>query len=164
MSITEFCMWLEGTPIGLLVRETLWGFPIVVAIHILGLTLSVGTIVWFDLRLLGLSMTGCPVAVLYRRLIPLTMAGFAVMFASGAMLLIAYASNAYGNLYFRIKMLALLLALANAVAYHMVTERQIASWDDAARPPLPARMAGLASIIVWTAVILAGRMMSYTMF
>ena len=92
--MVEFCMWLEGTPIGLLVRETLWGFPIVVAIHILGLTLSVGTIVWFDLRLLGVSMTRCPVAVLYRRLIPWAMAGFSVMFVSGGMLVIAYASNA----------------------------------------------------------------------
>src|SRR3954469_10522962 len=104
MSPIEFCMWLEGTPIGLLVRETLWGFPIVVALHILGLTLSVGTIVWFDLRLLGVSMPQCPVTVLYRRLIPWSMAGFAVMFVTGAMLLISYASNAYGNTYFRIKL------------------------------------------------------------
>jgi uncharacterized protein DUF6644 len=164
MSITQLCMWLEGTPIALWIRETLWGFPIVVAIHILGLTMSVGTIVWFDLRLLGVSMTRCPVRTLYRRLIPWAMAGFAVMFVSGVMLLIAYASNAYGNLYFRIKMAALLLALANAAIYHLVTERRIAGWDDARRPPLPARMAGLASIIVWTIVIVAGRMMSYTMF
>ena len=160
----DFCMWLEGTPIALLIRETLWGFPIVVAIHILGLTLSVGTIVWFDLRLLGLSMTQCPVVTLYRRLIPYAMAGFFVMLVSGGMLLIAYASNAYGNLYFRIKMAALFLALANALVYHLVTERGIANWNDARRPPLPARMAGLASIIVWTVAILAGRMMSYTMF
>src|SRR4051812_32824092 len=164
MSPIEFCMWLEGTPIGLLVRETLWGFPIVVAIHILGLTLSVGTIVWFDLRLLGISMTRVPVAALYRRLIPWALAGFSVMFVSGSMLLIAYASNAYGNTFFRIKVVALLLAFVNALVYHTVTERRIAGWDDAARPPLPARIAGLTSIVVWTAVILAGRMMSYTMF
>ena len=45
--------WLEATSIGLLVRESVWGFPIVVAIHIMGLMLSVGLLVWFDLRLLG---------------------------------------------------------------------------------------------------------------
>jgi hypothetical protein len=164
MSVIEFCTWLEGTPIALLVRETLWGFPIVVAVHILGLTMSAGTILWFDLRLLGLSMTRCPVATLYRRLIPWAIAGFAVMFVSGGMLVISYASNAYGNTYFRIKMAALLLAFANAAIYHSVTERRIADWNDARRPPLPARMAGLTSIVVWTIVILAGRMMSYTMF
>jgi hypothetical protein len=92
------------------------------------------------------------------------MAGFAVMFVSGGMLVIAYASNAYGNMYFRIKVVALLLAFVNALFYHTVTERRIAGWNDADRPPLPARIAGLTSIVVWTAVILAGRMMSYTMF
>ena len=65
-------------------------------------------------------------------------------------------------MYFRIKAVAL-LPFVNAF-YHTVTERRIAGWNDADRPPLPARIAGLTSIVVWTAVILAGRMMSYTMF
>jgi hypothetical protein len=45
-----------------------------------------------------------------------------------------------------------------------VTQRQSATWDDAPRPPAAARIAGLASIVLWALVILAGRMMSYTMF
>jgi len=95
---------------------------------------------------------------------PWTLAGFAVMFTSGAIILAAYATAAYGNLYFRIKAVALLLAGVNAFVYHRVTERQIARWDEARLPSMPARMAGLISIVVWTVVILAGRMMSYTMF
>ena len=80
------------------------------------------------------------------------------------MLFIAFATSAYANVYFRIKAFAILLAGVNALLYHVTTERTIGGWDDAARPPLPARLAGLTSIVVWTVVILAGRMMSYTVF
>jgi hypothetical protein len=164
MSVLQVCAWLENSPVGLLVRETLWGFPIVVAIHIVGLTMSAGLIAFFDLRLLGVWLTGVPVNLVYRRLLPFAAGGFAIMLVSGGMLLAGYATAAYGNVYFRIKIAALCLAALNAWLYHSVTERGIASWNNDHLPPLTARAAGLASIMLWTAVILAGRMMSYTMF
>ena len=164
MLLFQVAEWLESTSVARWVQESLYGFALVVAIHILGLTLSVGTLIWFDLRLLGVSMLRIPVSQLYRRLMPWTLSGFAVMFASGGILLAAYATSAYGNLYFRIKAVALLLAGINAFFYHRVTERQIHTWDEARLPSLPARAAGLISILVWGVVIFAGRMMSYTMF
>jgi hypothetical protein len=164
MSILHICEWLESTSLATLIRESAYGFPVVVAFHILGLTLSVGTLVWFDLRLLGVSMRNFRVSEVYRRLAPWLLSGFAVMFITGAMLFTAFATSAYGNLYFRIKAAAILLAGVNALVYHFTTERAIARWDDAPRPPLGARIAGLTSIVVWGGVIVAGRMMSYTMF
>ena len=164
MSLFEIGQWLEATAMSTWVRESLYGFPIVVAVHILGLTVSVGTVIWLDLRLLGVSMLTIPVSHVYRRLMPWTLTGFAVMFMSGSVLFTAYATAAYGNLYFRIKVAALLLAGVNALVYHRVTKRQISRWDEARHPSGPARMAGLVSIVVWVVVILAGRMMSYTMF
>lgn len=164
MSILSVCEWLESTQVGVLVRESLYGFPILAAIHILGLTVSVGTLVWFDLRLAGISMPRCPVSSLYRRLIPWTLAGFGLMFLSGLLLFTGFATKAYGNVYFRIKLTAIVLAGVNALVYHRTIERRIARWNDAARPPMPARLAGVISIIVWTIAIMAGRMMSYTMF
>jgi hypothetical protein len=164
VSLIEICAWLESTSIAVWVRESLYGFAILVAVHILALTVSVGTLVWFDLRLLGIGMLTIPVSELYRRLMPWTLSGFALMFASGGMLLAAFATAAYDNLYFRIKAAALILAGVNAIVYHRVTERQIARWDEARRPSVPARAAGLISILLWAVVIVAGRMMSYTMF
>jgi hypothetical protein len=164
MSLLTFCEWLESTQVGVLVRESLYGFQILAGIHILGLTISAGTLVWLDLRLAGVSMPRYPVSALYRRLMPLTLVGFCVMFISGAVLFTGFATRAYGNVYFRIKLAAMVLAGVNALFYHLVTERRIARWNEAARPPLPARFAGVISIVVWAIVIMAGRMMSYTMF
>ena len=164
MSLFQIAEWLEATSLARWVQESQYGFALVVAVHILGLTLSVGTLIWFDLRLLGVSMLRIPVSQLYRRLMPWILSGFAVMFVSGSILLAAYATSAYGNFYFRIKATALVLAGINAIFYHRFTERQIHRWDEARLPSLPARAAGLISILVWSVAILAGRMMSYTMF
>ena len=60
--------------------------------------------------------------------------------------------------------LAKVNAGANALALHFVSSRQQSTWDTAPRPPLFVRMAGLVSILLWATVIVAGRMMSYTMF
>jgi hypothetical protein len=164
MSLLQVAEWLEASPAGYLARESLWGFTILVAIHLVGLAVSVGVVIWLDLRLLGLNMQKQPVSAVYRRLMPIAFAGFGVMFITGVLLLAGFATAAYGNLYFRIKVVAMLLAGVNALLYHRVTERSISRWNEAARPPLPARAAGLISIAAWTVVVLCGRMMSYTMF
>ena len=164
MMLHQAFEWLEATAVGVMVRESAWGFPILVAVHILAITLSVGTLVWFDLRLLGVSMTAQRASMMYRRLVPWMFTGFGVMVVSGVILLAGFATAAYDNVYFRVKMAAMALAAVNAFFYHRYTERRIAEWDNAASPPGRARIAGLVSMCVWGVVIVAGRMMSYTMF
>jgi hypothetical protein len=160
----QLCEWLESTAVATLIRESAYGFPIVVAFHIMGLTLSVGMLLWFDLRLLGLAMLGTRVSDLYRRLAPYIVFGFVTMFVSGLLLFTGFAVAAYGNLFFRIKIAAMVIAGVNALVFHFSTERNIAAWDDLPGPPLQARIAGLTSAIVWMVAIFSGRLMSYTMF
>ena len=164
MTIYEICEWLESTTLAVLVRESSYGFPILVGIHILGLVLSVGMLLWVDLRLLGVSLRQSPVSEVYRGLAPWFLSGFLVMFLSGATLFTGFATSAYASFYFRTKVVALVLAGLNALAFHVFTQRRSAAWDAAPDPPVMVRLAGLASIVLWTVVILAGRMISYTMF
>jgi len=164
MTLSTAFEWLESTALAVAIQESLYGFAVVVGIHILGLTLSVGTLLWVDLRLLGLTLRGVSVSQVYRGLAPWFAVGFAMMFASGAVLFTAYATPAWANVFFRLKMLALVLAGANALALHFLGGRRQAAWDAAPRPPGPVRIAGLVSILLWMTVIVAGRMMSYTMF
>ena len=164
MTLSMIFEWLESTALAAVIQESAYGFPFVVGFHILGLTLSVGTLLWVDLRLLGLTLRGMRVSEVYRALAPWLAAGFVMMFASGAVLFTAYATLAYANLFFRIKMLALVLAALNAVAFHFLGGRRPAAWDAAPQPPAAVRIAGLASLLLWVTVIVAGRLMSYTMF
>jgi hypothetical protein len=164
MTLPEILDWLQTTPVATTIQESQYGFPLVVGVHILGLALSVGTLLWVDLRLLGVALTRSRISDVYRSLAPWFLFGFAMTLTSGAMLFTAYATAAYGNTYFRIKMSALVLAGANAVLFHAVTQRAQAGSDDAPRPPVAARIAGFTSLALWAVVILAGRMMSYTVF
>ena len=164
MTILDACEWLQSTALATWVQESAYGFPIVVAVHLLGLIFSVGTLLWVDVRMLGLGLRELRVSEVYHGLAPWFLVGFVAMLASGATLFTAYATSAYSNAYFRIKLVALLLAGANALVFHFITQKQSAQWDDAPHPPLAVRTAGLASVILWATVILAGRMMSYTMF
>jgi hypothetical protein len=164
MTIVDICQWLESTPVARLIQESAYGFPIVVAIHILGLTFSVGTLLWVDVRMLGLSLRELRVSEVYRALAPWFLVGFTLMLMSGATLFVAFATSAYANVYFRVKLILLLVAGLNALVFHRVTQRGSTLWDAAARPPASVRLAGLGSLVAWAGVILAGRMMSYTMF
>ena len=163
-SLVTFGKWLEESPAGLMVRESLWGFQIVVAIHIVSLAFSVGLLVWFDLRLLGLGVRPSRVSEVYRQLIRWAGFGFVSMFVTGGLLFTGFATSAIGNVFFRAKLLLIAAAGANALLYHLVTEHGAPVWDEDERPPAAARLAGLVSIVVWTLVVLCGRMMSYTMF
>ncbi|HZI82173.1 MAG TPA: DUF6644 family protein [Vicinamibacterales bacterium] len=164
MTLLQICEWLESTRLAELVTQSLYGFQIVVAVHLMGLGLSVGTVIWFDLRLLGKVLQTTPVSEVYRRLAPWMLAGFTMMFASGAVIFVGFATAAYANPYFRVKLAVIALAGVNAVLFHFFTQRRLAGWDAWAYPPAAARVAGAVSIASWIVVVLAGRMMSYTMF
>ena len=159
-TLLDICRWLEQTPLALAIQESQYGFPLVVGVHLLGLTLSVGTLLWVDLRMLGVTLRQAPLAHVYRSLAPWFSVGFALMLASGATLFTAFATLAYANGFFRLKVAAIGLAAANALLFHFVTRPATAAADT----PLSVRAAGLVSIVLWTFVVLAGRMMSYTMF
>lgn len=157
--LLQFCQLLEDSRYATYVHESAYGFPALVTLHLLGLGSSVGILVWFDLRLLGVVFADSPAPHLYRRLFPWIAAGFFMAFASGVALFVPYATSAYGNGYFRIKLAAMGVAALNAGVYHVWTERT-ASYGR----PRAERLAGAVSLLCWATVILAGRLMSYTMF
>ena len=159
MPIADWLQALEQTRISDVVRES--AFPYIEGAHVLALSLSVGTIAWFDLRLLGATMRERPVSEVYESLKGWMLAGFSVMFVTGALLFVAHATKAYESWFFRAKVTFLLVAGVNALLFHRAVNSRTTSWNDAPVPPLAARMAGLTSLLLWTAVIAAGRLFAY---
>jgi hypothetical protein len=157
MSLLQLCQWIQDSQVGTAIRESIWVYPTILAVHVLALTASVGTVMWFDLRLLGINMRTQSVSEVYRQLMPWMFGGFFVMFATGGLLFWALAAKCYGNIYFRIKIVALLSAATNALIFHFMTERTIADWDRAPLPPMRVRVAGVLSMVFWVVTIAAGR-------
>jgi len=55
-ALLQWCQWLQDAPFGTAIRVSAYAYPLIEGSHVLGLALSVGTILWFDLRLLGVAM------------------------------------------------------------------------------------------------------------
>jgi hypothetical protein len=156
--------WMQNSDIGTGIRESIWMFPIVETSHVLALSLSVGVLVWLDLRLLGWGMKHEPVSVVHKQVMPLALVGFIIMFISGILLFWSEAEKCYLSGFYRAKMLFLLLAGVNAIVFEISTKKSIEEWDKYPIPPVKARLAGLFSILTWSAVIIAGRATAYNLF
>jgi len=161
LSILHFCQWLENTPVGVAVRQSVWLFPIVETTHTVGIALMAGTIAVVDLRLLGFGLRREPVGAVLRQVLPWTWAGVALMFATGALLVSSEAVKLYNSLFFRIKLALLFVAAVNAVIFHWTVYRQAAKWDQASSTPARAKLAGLLSLTCWIGIIAMGRAIGY---
>ena len=159
MSLVEMLNLLEQTTISTIVRES--AFPYVEGAHVLGLSLSVGTVMWFDLRLLGLTMRERPVSEVFQDLKAWMLLGFGIMFSTGALLFAARATKVYASGYFRAKLALLILAGVNTAVYHLAIEGRESEWGKAPVPPFAARVAGLISLLLWFSVVAVGRLFAY---
>ncbi len=159
----ELLEWLENTGLGRLARESLYGFQVLVAIHILGLIFSLGLLLWMDLRMLGMCLTQQRLSQVYAALARWFVVGFGVMFVSGAALFAGFATAAYENGFFLFKMAVIAVAGLNALLFHMLQKRLPAS-ADMGTPPGSVRFAGALSIAFWATVLVCGRILAYTLF
>jgi hypothetical protein len=164
MSLLGFCEWLAGTRGSIALHESLYMYPLLESAHVLTLCLFIGTAVMLDLRLLGLTLRRVPVSELFERLLPWTSAGFAIMVVSGALLFYAIPVRTYQSIFFRIKVIMLLLAALNVWVFHRKTERSMSEWDLAPVTPRGARVAATLSLVLWAGIIVAGRMIAYNWF
>jgi hypothetical protein len=145
-------------------HESLYMYPVVESVHVLTLCLFVGMSVMLDLRLLGLALTRVTVQELTDRLLPWMIAGFIVMFVTGIMLFYAIPIRSYQNVFFRLKLIALVLAGLNAWVFHVGVHKTVRQWGVNPRTPGKARFAGAASLCLWALIIVCGRMIAYNWF
>ena len=161
MSLLEICQWIQESQFAITIRESNYAFPYIEGTHVLALSLSIGTIMWFDLRLAGVLFRNQPVSVVFNQLRPFFFTGFPIMFITGIFLFIAHAAQCYSSNYFRVKLLLILLAGLNVLLFHSTIDRRRAEWDKSPFPPFQARVAGFLSLFFWVSIMAAGRLFAY---
>ena len=154
--------WLEAMPMSTALRESIFGYPILLTSHVVSMCLIAGLLVMMDLRLTGVGNLHTPVSHIQNRLFKWQMLGLAMSVVSGGLLFYGQPMRFYGNFWFWTKNLLLLLALANAMYFHRTIYRSVAQWDNDPVPPVPARVAGALGLVLWAAVIVTGRMIAYS--
>jgi hypothetical protein len=164
MSLLAFFEQLAESPWSVSIHESEIAYSIIESIHVWSMCLFFGLAVMFDLRLLGWTMRKVPVSEFSRRLLPWTIAGFVIMVISGTLLFYAIPLRSYQNIFFRFKMILLLLAGLNVWIFHSRVYPGVVAWDADQVPPRAARVAGALSLALWIGVIVSGRMIAYNWF
>ena len=143
----------QAAPVAAL-RESVLAYPLVNALHIIGIALLFGSIVALDLRLVGLRSEAGDAERLARLLVPTAITGLLLAIPAG-LLMFATDARAYaGSPLFQAKMLVVSLAIANALWLRAT------DWRD---PSAGRRLAvgGAASILLWLTAIVLGRLIGY---
>ncbi|HUP96798.1 MAG TPA: DUF6644 family protein [Usitatibacter sp.] len=151
---------IEGIAIAKAMRENLWLYPAVEIVHIVGFVMLVGSVVMFDLRVLGLSRR-ISVRALARHLLPWGLAALAIIVPTGLMMFSAHANDFISNRAFQVKMGLLLAAGINAAVFHTGPYQSVAQWDTDAAAPGGARVSVALSIAIWIGIIACGRLLAY---
>jgi hypothetical protein len=153
--------WLNELPSSIAIRESLYGYPVLLTAHVVTMAVFAGLIVMMDLRLVGLAYRQTPVSEIQRRLFPWQMMGFVLSGITGMVLFYGQPMRYFGKVFFWSKMALMVFAGLNALWFHRTTYRTIVRWDEAPNTPFGARMAGAVSIALWTGVVLFGRLTAY---
>lgn len=157
MDLLRLFEWCETTAIGVAVRDSLWLFPVIEAVHLLALSLLGGTILLVDLRLLGFGLRNQPTAQLARAAQPWLIGALAAMVATGVPMFLSEPIKCYYSPPFWYKM----SFLAVAMLYTFTVRRRIATADPAKVGPLWGKLAAIASLGLWFCVGFSGRWIAF---
>jgi hypothetical protein len=159
MSLDPFLLWLESTPLSIWMREepSIYAFPLVLALHTIGLGFVAGINAVIALRILGVGRS-MPITEL-RRFLPVMWASFWLNAVSGVLLLVAYPTKALTNPVFYLK---LLLIAGGVLLARFFTARVLVVEGYADATAARMRPLAWAALVCWAGSIVAGRLLAYT--
>lgn len=154
--LLPFFEWCEATIVGRTIRESLWMFPILESIHLVGLSILGGALLVVDLRLLGVGLKDSTIAELDRQARPWLFLGVAVLLSTGVLLFLSEAIKCYYNASFWVKMTTLPFAILFTLA---VKERFART---AAYTSAYSQWVGTADLLLWFIVAAGGRWIGFS--
>jgi len=158
MSLLAFFQWCEQSGIGNTIRKSAWLFPMIEAIHLLGLGLIGGAVLVVDLRLLGLGLRRYSVARLARDAQPWLVGSLILMIATGGLLFLSEAIKCYYHGAFWFKMASLFLA----IVFTFTVQRKVTNADEIGVSPAWGKVVALVSVALWSGVGIGGRWIGFS--
>lgn len=143
---------IEALTIADAIRRSIWAYPVLEAIHIVAFAALFGSLLTLELRVFGAQPTIPPVA-LARLAVRVALVAFVIALTAGALMFISAAAEIAANPAFRVKLVLILIAGANAALFHVR--------DSLRRVDSIARLQAGLSMVLWFSVIVAGRMIAY---
>jgi hypothetical protein len=148
---------IAGTALGHTMLASRWLFALMEVLHFVGLALLIAGIAAFDLRVLGVAPR-LPLASVHRFVV-LSLAGFTLTAVSGVLFFVADPVRYGTNPIFMVKMALIAMAGINAWRFERLWTTQLQHVPAGGPLPTAARMFCAASLLIWTVVIITGRVL-----
>ncbi len=142
-------------------RESVWVYPVVMAIHLSCIAVFGGMILMTDLRLLGVAMTDRPISEVIAKFRIWKRIGFCIMVTMGALLASSEAEKYSPNPFFWAKMCFLSLVAIHAAIFRPLVYNNPAELDKSPAIPGRAKLAGALSLFIWLGILTCGRLIGY---
>lgn len=111
-------------------HQSLFMWNVIEGTHVLTIMFFAGTIWLIDLRMLGLAFRNVPISRLNEKVLPITVISFAVMILTGVIAFIGREPLMYyHNIWFRVKILFLIVAIINILWFHYKVQKSQPDWD-----------------------------------
>lgn len=159
--LLQMAQWLEAQQYSQMLLSGYYSYNWVEATHVLTLMLSIGALFIIDLRMLGLILPNVPASAIAERLHKPMIIGFVIMFITGFLLVYAKPVETVQSLWFRIKMILLVLAFINAWVFNARLKAADGSWDNDRVAPKNMRTGAIISLVLWCGVVTMGRYIPY---
>jgi hypothetical protein len=156
MSIATIAQALADTPLANLLSDSSWLFGTLESIHVIALTLVIGSIALVDLRLIGIGPSRGSAEEVLHRLLPFTLGGFVLAAATGSILIFANPIGYSKNVWFAAKFTLLALAGINALVFHLFFQRRLVN-----AASLAPRISGAISLSLWVGIVASARWIGY---
>jgi hypothetical protein len=162
--IESFLGWLGNTDWSIRLLESFWVWPLLESTHTLSIAFFVGMAMMMDLRLMGLRFGKIRVSDFTGRMLQLTRYGFVLTAVTGVVIWYSNPLRYWHNIFFRAKLILLIVAGINIWYFHSKIHKKVAEWDFDVSPPRAAKMAGAVSFASWAVIVIFGRLIAYNWF
>ena len=152
--------WIANTDYATWVRQS-WGWALALTFHAFGNAIVVGLIFIISLRLLGFFKT-IPYTSL-NRLLPVIWIGFAIQVLSGTTLWVSKPARYLADGMFQFKLFFVIAAMVVTIFFHQLLNRETPVWQSARLAAVKgnARVWVGVTVLLWAAVLVAGRLTAY---
>jgi hypothetical protein len=152
-------VWVRHTGLAHFVLQHVWVWPTMETLHYFGLSLLLGTVGLFDLRVLGLAKAIPPAAL--HRLVPFGVGGFLLNLATGVVFFSGFPDQYAYNHAFHFKLAFMAIAALNVAAFYSSAFAEVRRMGPGADAPLRAKIMAGVSLAAWVAVLTCGRLLTF---
>jgi len=159
-ALEQLSTWLSHTAVSAHLQKCEWTIPAIQTVHILSIAAAISSAFLLDLRFLGLFAPGRPTYVIARRLQPWGTVALVSLAVSGGLLIVAEPSRSLTNVVFAVKLLILTAALLGNWVLKRGLRVDLHFWDREPARKL-SKIIAIISLLLWSGVVLAGRLIAY---